>query len=77
MVECTTAPAPSSSGRWWTGVANVLSTATSASAPAASITPATSITLSAGFVGVSTHTSRVSGRIARRTASRSRWSTMS
>ena len=31
VVECTTKSAPSSSGRWLTGVANVLSTATSAS----------------------------------------------
>ena len=34
VVECTTASAPSSSGRWLTGVANVLSTATSARAGA-------------------------------------------
>ena len=38
VVECTTAPAPSSSGRWLTGVANVLSTATSTSPATASMT---------------------------------------
>ena len=76
-MECTTAPAPHSSGRWWTGVANVLSTATSTPSPAASITAGTSITLSVGFVGVSTQISLVSGRSAARTASRSVWSTMS
>ena len=73
----TTAPAPSSSGRWLTGVANVLSTATRTSGPTAAISAGRSITLSVGFVGVSTHTSFVSGRSARFTASRSRWSTMS
>ena len=60
MVECTTASAPSSSGRWLTGVANVLSTATNARAAArAAITAATSTTLSSGLVGVSTQTSLV------------------
>ena len=77
VVECTTAPAPHSSGRWWTGVANVLSTATSTPSPTASITATMSTTLSVGFVGVSTQISFVSGRIAARTASMSVWSTMS
>src|SRR3712207_6676527 len=76
VVECTTASAPSSSGRWWTGVANVLSTATSAFC-LRSMIPARSMTLSVGFVGVSTQISAVSSRTARATASRSRWSTMS
>ena len=62
VVECTAAPAPHSSGRWLTGVANVLSTATSTSDPTSSITAGRSITLSVGFVGVSTQTSFVSGR---------------
>src|SRR5215207_1034645 len=76
VVEWTTAVAPSSSGRWTIGVAKVLSTTTVAP-PAASTTAEMSITLSSGLVGVSTHTMRVSGRIAARTASTSRSSTRS
>ena len=76
VVEWTTAPAPSSSGRWTTGVAKVLSTATSAS-PAISAIAAMSTMLSSGLVGVSTQITRVLGRIAARTASRSVWSTRS
>ena len=75
VAECTTASAPSSSGRWYTGVANVLSTATKASRARATIA-GTSITFSVGFVGVSTHTSFVSGVTAASTASRSVWSTI-
>ena len=74
MAECTTASAPSSSGRWLTGVANVLSTATNALRRRSS-TPATSTTLSMGLVGVSTQTSLVSSVTAAATASRSVWST--
>ncbi len=40
------------------------------------MTPARSITLSVGFVGVSTQTTFVSSRTAADTASRSRWSTI-
>ena len=56
-----------SSGCWLAGVAKVLSTATSGCADAAraiAATPSTSMTSSVGFVGVSTQTRRVSGRIA-------------
>ena len=74
VVECTTAAAPSSSGRWLTGVANVLSTTMTASPRAT--TAARSTVLSVGFVGVSTQTSFVSGRTACATGSRSRWSTI-
>ena len=76
MAECTTASAPSSSGRCTIGVANVLSTATIASRFSAT-TPAMSTTFRSGFVGVSTQISLVSGRTARSSASRSVWSTMS
>ena len=76
VVECTTAVAPSSSGRWTTGVAKVLST-TTARPSAASTTAAMSTTFSSGFVGVSTQIRRVSGRIAARRASMSVWSTRS
>ena len=68
VVECTAKSAPSASGCWLAGVAKVLSTATSGCADAAratATTPSTSMTSSVGFVGVSTQTSRVSGRIAR------------
>ena len=62
VVECTTAPAPCSSGRWLTGVANVLSTATSTSpADRVDARAARSTTLSVGLVGVSTQISFVSG----------------
>ena len=71
VVECTTTSAPSSSGRWLAGVANVLSTATSASRLRAT-TPAMSTTLSSGLVGVSTQTRRVSSADARRPARRGR-----
>ena len=63
MVECTTAVAPSSIGRWMIGVANVLST-TTARPSARSTTSAMSTSLSSGLVGVSTQISFVSGRIA-------------
>ena len=53
-----TTSAPSSSGRWPSGVESVLSTASRAPAAcAASATAAMSQTSSAGFAGVSTHTS--------------------
>ena len=57
-------------------MANVLSTATRAPRLRSS-TPARSITLNVGFVGVSTQISAVSSRTAADNASRSRWSTMS
>ena len=73
----TTASAPSSSGRWSTGVANVLSTTTRAPAPCAiSATADRSTILSNGFEGVSTHTSLVLGRIADRSAASSARSTV-
>ena len=71
VVECTTASAPSSSGRWTTGVANVLSTATSAPC-LRSTTAAMSTTFSSGLVGVSTQISRVSGAHRRARARRGR-----
>ena len=55
-----TASAPSASGRWLTGVANVLSTTTSAS-PLRATTPAMSTTSRRGLVGVSTQISFVCG----------------
>ena len=64
----TTMSAPSCSGRCRTGVANVLSTTTSA--PAACATEATasmSTIFSSGFDGVSIQTTRVSSRIDART----------
>ena len=70
MAECTTASAPSSSGRWITGVAKVLSTATIAP-PLRATTAGMSTTLSSGFVGVSTQITAVSGRTARSSAARS------
>src|SRR5437660_8449166 len=76
VVECTTKSAPCSSGRWLTGVAKVLSTATSAP-PRRATTPATSTTLSSGLVGLSTQIRRVSAFSAPATASRSVWSTRS
>ena len=74
---CTTASAPSSSGRWSTGVANVLSTTTRAPASCAiAATAGRSTILSIGFDGVSTHTSLVLGRIAVRSAVASAMSTV-
>ena len=75
MTECTTASAPCSSGRWLTGVANVLSTTTSALRLRAT-TPAMSTTFSSGFVGVSTQISFVASVTAAARASRSVWSTI-
>ena len=75
VVECTAKSAPSASGCWLAGVAKVLSTATSGCAGAAratATTPSTSMTSSVGFVGVSTQTRRVSGRIAPGDARRGR-----
>ena len=71
MVECIETSAPSSSGRWSTGVPHVLSTAQSAP-PSCAIAAiaAMSTTRSSGLDGVSTQTSFVFGRIASRTASR-------
>ena len=61
VVECTTRSAPSESGCWRYGVANVLSTASSAPAAcAASAARRMSTTLRSGFDGVSTQTSRTS-----------------
>src|SRR2546421_12736325 len=58
--ECTTASAPSSSGCCRYGVANVLSTTTRAPRLcASSLTASMSTMLSAGLVGVSTHTTAV------------------
>jgi len=74
VVECTMKSAPSSKGLWLAGVANVLSTATSAFRRRAS-TPSMSTTFSRGFVGLSTQISRVSSRIASSRARRSVWST--
>lgn len=57
--DATTTSAPSSSGRWLSGVAVVLSTATSAPAAcAACATSAMSTSSSPGFAGVSSSTSR-------------------
>ena len=62
--------APSSSGRWKYGEANVLSTTSSAWALCAiSATAAMSVSRMSGLLGVSASTSRVSGRI----ASATRW----
>ena len=73
VVEWSTRSAPSASGCWRYGLANVLSTATSAPrAWATSASAAMSKTRSSGFVGVSTQTSVVaSRRWPRRAASRS------
>ena len=61
--------APSSSGRWWYGVMNVLSTASRMFAALhTSATPAMSTSFSIGLVGVSIHTSFVVGRTAALTA---------
>ena len=60
VVECRTTSAPSASGCWRYGVANVLSTTTSApTACAASAAARMSTRLSNGFVGVSSQTSFV------------------
>ena len=75
MAEWITASAPSASGCWLTGVANVLSTTTRAS-PLRAITPAMSMTSRRGFVGVSTQTIFVCGVTAAASASRSVWSTI-
>ena len=65
MVECIETSAPSSSGRWSTGVPHVLSTAQIAPPRCAiSATAAMSTTCSSGFDGVSIQTSFVFGRIA-------------
>src|SRR5207249_683433 len=70
LLECTTASAPSASGCCRYGVANVLSTTTRAErAWAMSQTAATATMESIGFVGVSTHTRRVSSRHSRSIAS--------
>ena len=62
---CTTASAPSASGRCSAGVAKVLSTTTRAPCScAAALTAAMSTIFSIGFDGVSIHTSVVSGVIA-------------
>ena len=70
VVEWTTASAPSSSGRWRYGVANVLSTTRIApTACAASAAARMSTRFSTGFDGVSTQTMRVrSSRCAARFA---------
>jgi hypothetical protein len=60
VVECTTTSAPSASGVWRYGDANVLSTArTAPTACAASAAARMSTTFSSGFDGVSIHTMRV------------------
>ena len=60
VVEWSTTSAPSASGCWRYGVANVLSTTTVApTACAASAAARMSTMFSHGFVGVSSHTSRV------------------
>ncbi len=72
VVECSAMSAPNCSGCCRYGEANVLSTTSFAPAACApSEIAAMSPTLSSGFVGVSTHTSLVFGRIAARTASTS------
>src|SRR5215469_2628884 len=72
VVECTTTSAPSASGCCRYGEANVLSTTSSAPASwAMSASAAMSAMPSSGLVGVSHHTTRVVGRSAARTASRS------
>ena len=67
-----TAPAPIAAAP---ASSPMVATATNAP-PERSITPATSITFSVGFVGVSIHTSFVSGRTEAATRSRSVWSTI-
>ncbi len=72
VVECSATSAPSCSGCCRYGEANVLSTtifapASCAMSDSASMSPM----LRSGFVGVSTHTSLVLGRMAARTASTS------
>ena len=65
VAECTTMSQPNSSGRCRYGVANVLSTTTSAPLRfALDTTASTSTSLSNGFVGVSIQTIAVSSRIA-------------
>ena len=67
VVECTTTSAPSASGCWRYGVAKVLSTTRIAPARGrARPTAARSQMRSIGFVGVSTHTTRVVARPQRR-----------
>ena len=62
---CSTASAPSVSGRWNTGDRNVLSTDSSAPwACAMSAQARISVTVIIGLLGVSTCTSRVEGRMA-------------
>ncbi len=69
---CTTMSAPNSNGCWKTGVANVLSTTTSALRACASLlTAAMSVISKRGLVGDSIQTSRVFGVIAASTAARS------
>ena len=76
VVECTTASAPSSSGRWIQGLAKVLSTTVQMPRPLAKRTTASmSTSFSIGLVGVSIQISRVSGCTAAASASRSLMST--
>ena len=72
VAECTTTSAPSVSGCWRYGVANVLSTTTSAPRSWASCATASmSIHVSSGLVGVSSQTTRVSSGHAAASASTS------
>lgn len=69
VVECSTTSAPNSIGRCSTGVANVESTSNIAPpACATSASAARSTTFISGFDGDSAQITRVSGRIAARTA---------
>ncbi len=76
MLECTTASAPSSSGRWKNGVAKVLSTTSQTPRPwAISAAAAMSVMCISGLVGVSIKMSRVLSRVAAWISSGSRLST--
>ncbi len=68
---CTTRSIPCSRGRWFTGVANVLSVqVVIARSLAKAATPARSVRVSVGLTGVSTKMSRVFDLIAASNASR-------
>ncbi len=70
VAECMTIPKPNSIGRCKAGLANVLSaTAITPCSRAICPTAARSMIFNSGFDGVSTHSMRVFGRMASRTAS--------
>ena len=72
VVECVTMSMPCSNGRCRIGVANVPShTLIALAFRAIAARPARSVIFISGFDGVSTHTRRVDGRTAARTAPKS------